>query len=160
MKILKPQHGHNGDTFRELVDLCESEGLCVVENSPDSFCWVDKPGSILLYDHPRIDDRPIPHFEIGLFGNTVPTCSDDRCIPWIFWGRRPRLIEELKKNYRRSYEDRNIKSIFLGKIENNVQLKNRSSYDWSGSIDLFDMPVLLGDVNTWPYTQEEYLEKL
>ncbi len=160
MKVLKPQSGHNGDTFRELVDLWESDGLCVVEESPDSFCWVDEPGKVLLYDHPRVDDRPIPFFEKGLFGNTVPTCSDNRCVPWIFWGRRPKLLESLKKGYRRSFDQRNISSIFLGKVENHVQLQNRSTFDWSDSIEFFSMPVMMGDTTKWPFTQEEYLEKI
>jgi len=158
--ILKPRQGHKGDSFRELLDIWESEGLCKLEDSPDGFCWVDKPGKILLYDHPRVDDRPVSPFEYGLFGNTIPNCADDRCKPWIFWGRKPKLIEKHKKEFRRSYQDRKIESIFLGKIENQVQLNNRSSHDWSDCIELFSMPVMMGDTNRWPYTQEEYLEKL
>ena len=71
MKIFKPKanHIHCGDTFRELVDIWFEQGLCEVETSPDLFCWANEPSDVLLYDVPRLDDRPIPHFRKGLFGN-------------------------------------------------------------------------------------------
>ena len=79
MRIFKPLEykdeqllgSHCGDTFRELVDMWKEAGYCTVEHSPNDFVWVDEPGDFILYDYPRIDDRPIPQFNYGLFGNFV-----------------------------------------------------------------------------------------
>ena len=158
MKILRPTQGHRGDSFREMLSIWESKGFCELVPSPDEFCWIGYHGGILLYDHPRIDDRKIPTFRLGLFGNTVPV--GDICLPWIFWARRPGLIEEYKNRYRRNFGDRRYQSIFLGKIENQIQLHKRTRDDWSGAVEYFKMPVMMGNRDRWPYTQGEYLEKL
>ena len=158
MKILKPTRGHRGDSFREILSIWESKGYCEIGPSSDEFCWVGCRGEIMLYDHPRIDDRKIPSFMFGLFGNTVPTC--DNCRPWVFWPRKPALVEKNKFSHRRNYDERKYKTIFLGKIENQIQLFNRTRSDWSQAIELFRMPVMMGNSDHWPYTPEEYLEKL
>ena len=170
MKILKPNArpyiegvvadiNHCGDTFRELVDIWKELGLCEVENSPDSFCWAGTHGDVILYDFPRLDDRPIPHFRKGLFGNTVP--DNPSCHAWIFWARSPRLLMEARKTPLLTYKEREIESIFLGKIENSVQDGNRRNRDWgSAGIELFHCPVDKPGPDYYPFTREEYLEKL
>ena len=158
MKILRPTHGHKGDSFREILKIWESKGLCTIGDSPDEFCWIGSQGEVLLYDYPRIDDRKISPFRFGLFGNTVP--NNPNCSPWVFWPRKPMLVEKNKFRFRRSYGERRYKSIFLGKIENQIQLYNRTRADWSGAVELFRMPVMMGNSDHWPYTPEEYLEKL
>ena len=170
MRIFKPMGGHAGDTFREVIDMWEEAGYCTVEPSPDNYVWAGQgPGDILLYDHPRIDDREppygvpwkgIPEFNAGLFGNTVP--KHEKIVPWIFWARRPKLLWERHNKGLPTYQNRHIESIFLGKVENQVQAAGRVNHDWSDAIELFSMPV---DNNgsmsgKWPFTQEEYLEKL
>ena len=170
MKIFKPNAkpyiegviadvNHCGDTFRELVDIWNEMGLCQVENSPDSFCWADEPGDIILYDFPRLDDRHIPPFKKGLFGNTVPDGPDFHA--WIFWARSPRRLMEARKSPLKTFKDREIESIFLGKIENNVQDGNRTNRDWgSAGIELFHCPWDRPGPDHYPFTREEYLEKL
>ena len=155
IRILKPTHGHGGDTFRQLLDMWGENGYCEIVKTNHPNCWVGNVGNILLYDFPRLDDRPIPEFKFALFGNTVPL--GDQISPWIFWGRKPRMIEERRK---RLSPDRDIESMFLGKVENHVQLHNRSRENWEDVVELFSMPVRLGDAtNTnYPYTQEEYLD--
>ena len=126
MIILKPNAGsHCGDTFRELVGIWEELNLCEVKDSPDDFCWINECGDILLYDLPRLDDRHIPKFRHGIFGNTVP--MHPNCHPWIFWARSPRRLMEARKTPLLGYADRDIESIFLGKIENDVQNQNRKN---------------------------------
>ena len=158
MKLIYTNRNRKDDTFRELISMWEESGFVEVVEGNDPFVWVDRVGGTLLYDHPRVDDRPIPEFENGLFGNTVPLC--DKCHSWIFWSRRPRLLEKSIEAGIPSYEERNTKSIFLGKVENHVQLNARTQVDWSKVVELFSMPVLIGDTQTYPYTQEEYLEKV
>jgi hypothetical protein len=163
MKILLPNGGsHCGDTFRELASLWSELKLCELEISPDDFCWANKHGDILLYDYPRLDDKLIPQFKKGLFGNTVPNCLN--CYPWIFWARSPCLLMKARQTPLLSYEDRSIESIFLGKIENGIQNNNRSKYDWSkAEIELFHCPRVppqLAGPNHYPFSKKEYLEKL
>jgi hypothetical protein len=165
MKLLKPNSykdeqlvgSHCGDTFRELVDLWQEAGYCTVEESPNDFVWVNEVGSIILYDYPRIDDRQIPHFQYGLFGNHVP--NHDRCLPWTFWARAPRLLESCRNSGIKSYEERNIESIFLGKIENSIQDDNRRNQDWSSAeVELFNCPVDKPGPDYYMYSQKEYLD--
>jgi len=165
MKILKPLKykdellvgSHCGDTFRELVDLWEEAGYCTVENSSNDFDWVDKVGGTILYDYPRIDDRQIPPFEHGVFGNFVP--DHERCVPWTFWARAPRLLESTRQRGIKTYEERDIESIFLGKIENGIQNENRRNQDWStAGVELFNCPVDKPGPDYYRYTQQEYLD--
>jgi hypothetical protein len=169
MILYKPTTGHAGDTFRELLDMWEESGYCTTETSPDRYVWVNRPGTIMLYDYPRLDIAPISKFEFGLFGNTVPpkeqaTDQHGPCWPpttsWIFWSRRPRMLEAEIARGIPPYKEREISSIFLGKVENNIQLQNRTQHDWSECVELFSMPVVLGNASHYPYTQEEYLQKV
>ena len=160
MKILIPDAGtHCGDTFRELVGIWKEWDLCEVESSPDDFCWAGTHGDVILYDYPRLDDRHVPSFNKGLFGNTVP--DHPSCHAWIFWARSPRRLLEARKKPLKPYKLREIESIFLGKIENNVQDGNRRNRDWgSAGIELFHCPVDRPGPDHYPFTKEEYLEKL
>lgn len=157
IKILKPKEGHD-NTFRELLDLWSENGFCTVEESADNFCWASNQGEILLYDYPRLDDREIPKFKFGLFGNTVPV--HEKTSPWIFWGRKPRQLEKARNKGILPYSERNIDSIFLGKIENPIQFHNRNQHDWSTAVEVFNCPTDKPGENYYKYTQQEYLEKL
>ena len=158
MLILKPfSDGHGGDTFREMLDLWKEHGLCDVKTSNVSNIWIEKPNNILLYDRPTMQwYHPIrDHFKYALFGNpkaTLPNSSS-----WIFWGRRPRLMEKIRlEEGIKPLEDRDIKSIFLGKIENNIQQKKRTNHDWSKSIEIVEMPIR----GQYKHSQYEYLQLL
>ena len=142
-------------TFRELTELWEENDLVDVKIGDTQNCWVGEVNNILLYDKPTLEwfNPTIDKYEFALFGNTVPNYPNSS--PWIFWGRRPRLMEKIKKE-RKRWDDRTIESIFLGKIENNIQLHKRTNIDWSNSIELFEMPVN----GEYKYTQEEYLKLL
>ena len=166
MIILKPKGSshcgpghHCGDTFRELADIWEELNLCKIEESPDNFCWANEHGNVLLYDLPRLDDRLIPPFKHGIFGNTVP--DHPKCHAWTFWARSPRLLMEARNKPLFPYESRSIESIFLGKIENNIQNANRKNQNWeNANIELFHCPVDTPGPDHYPFTKEEYLEKL
>lgn len=161
LKIFKPRGGtHNGkDTFRELLELWKEQQYCSIEDSPDDYVWVDSPGEILLYDYPRLDDRPLPRFRFGLFGNTVPERGN--CSPWIFWARRPRLLDQVRERTIPDFEDRAIVSIFLGRIEKNrIQKRNRKRFNWSkAGIEVFSCPKAKS-TTPYPYSKQEYLELL
>lgn len=149
---------HSGDSFRELVSLWAELGLVEVEQGPDIFVWAGEPGRILLFDYDRLDDREIPPFEAVLLGNTVVDCPV--CHPWILWARSPRLIREARTRSIPGLQERDIESVFLGKIENDVQARNRPQ-DWaSAGIELYHCPVDLPGPDHYMFTKQEYLEKL
>lgn len=151
---------HKRDTSRELIDIWKELNLCeVIEGEvEDYFLWANEPGEILLYEYDRWDMFPgLPiSWKKGLFGGMQhPNGS-----PWIYWGRRPKLLHEKVSIGLKSYEQREIESIFLGKIENGIQHQNRTSQEWSKAIQFFSMPIRMGDGFTWTYSQQEYLEHL
>jgi|TARA_R110000851_G_scaffold78423_1_gene173026 hypothetical protein len=151
---------HKGDTSRELVYLWKKKGLCeIVENEVDDvFLWVDEPNKILLYEYDRWDIYPgLPRrWQRGLFGGMQHPSG----LPWIYWGRHPRKLEAKIEGGIKIYDERDIESIFLGKVENHIQKKNRTTEPWSSVIEEFSMPIRLGDSFIWRYTQDEYLEKI
>jgi hypothetical protein len=158
-KIIVPHPSttdHSGDTFRELVDIWEEEGLCTKEYSfQTDLVWMNRIGDILLYDRPTLEWLGNRSYNFALFGNTVPTF--EKTSPWIFWGRRPKLMKKIiSEQGINPLEKRDIESIFLGKIENNIQESRRTNYDWSQSCEIFEMPIR----GAYKYSQYEYLELL
>ena len=127
MKILKPiSDNHSGDTFRQLLDMWGEHNLCEIIPTPYiPTVWVESVGNILLYDRPILDIMP-RSFKFGLFGNTVPKYG--KVSPWIFWGRKPRILEQFRKKDFKSYNERSITSIFIGKVENPIQLQKKNYY--------------------------------
>jgi hypothetical protein len=116
-----------------------------------------------LYDRPtqrQWDDKQT--YQLALFGNCAPPNPESgRQSVWGFWGRSPRSIEvvNLLGFNRLSYQLRLIKSVFLGKIENGVQYAHRTGVDWKSAVELFSMPIDHTGA-PYPFTQEQYLEKL
>lgn len=156
-------HTHAGDSFRETIDLWESHGLVQVEESPDPYIWFGNVGDILLYDRDTLQWlEPSLKYRVGLFGN--PNASDVHVnsfknVTWTYWGRRPGLLEDYHNKFaNKGYASRTIQSVFVGKIENEVQNKYRKTHDWSTCIELFEMPY--GKPGEYKYTQEEYLTLL
>ena len=109
---------HKGDTSRELIDMWEESNYCEVirDEVNDLFIWANEPNDVLLYEYDRHDVYPgLPdQWKTGLFGGMQ--CSDSRALPWIYWARRPKLLEEKIKKGILGYDDRDTESIFLGKI--------------------------------------------
>lgn len=151
---------HKGDTSRELIDMWEESGYCEVvrDQVDDFFIWANKPNDILLYEYDRFDVYPgLPEkWNKGLFGGMQ--YDHPNAFPWIYWGRRPRLLEEKINKGVKRYEERETESVFLGKVENPIQEGNRMGDNWFGVIEKFSLPVQMGDNLSWPYSQEEYLD--
>jgi len=149
---------HKGDTSRELLSMWEESGYCEVIDGEveDVFIWANAPGDVLLYEYDRWDVYPgtPPAWRKALFGGQ----QHPRGEPWIYWGRRPKILHAKVEQGIMRYADRTIESLFLGKVENSIQLKNRTFHDWSDSVSFFSMPVQMGDSFNWKYTQEEYLD--
>jgi hypothetical protein len=153
---------HKGDTSRELIDMWEESGYCEIvrDEVEDVFIWANSPNDILLYEYDRFDVYPhLPKvWNRGLFGGMQS--QDKRSVPWIYWARHPRKLEREIRKGLKSYEDRDIESVFLGRIENHVQFVNRTKENWESHVDLFSMPNVAGGIFKYPYTQDEYLETI
>jgi len=78
--------------------------------------------------------------------------------PWIFWTRKPMLLEKvLKQNGILKYDERKIESIFIGNFENSVQEKFRKTTD-SWDTVLSEYHCTKGQQHK--FSHEEYLIKL
>ena len=174
IKIFKPKNNHSngkwrhaGDTFREIIDMWSDAGYIEIIETDDAkdnesgSVWMYQKNDVLLYDRPNMNWLPnnMP-YKIGLFGNPVPPVSSEGQInvPWIFWGRSPRLVEKYSQTYI-PFDERTNPSIFVGNIENSVQKTHRMKYssdEWKDVIEIFEMTM----GNKHKYSHSEYLELL
>lgn len=155
---------HTNDSFRELVRIWEEkyEDLYVKEHNCQN---VFLEPNICLYDRPSnqwFNDEVNNAFYVLLGNNHVnkegKEIKHTNVAPWIFWARRPRLLENLLKIKKYlSYHERTLESVFIGNIENSVQNRYRNDgNDWSKYIKLFE----LTNGNKHIFTQEEYFDNL
>jgi len=152
--------GHKGDSFREMIDLWVESGFVERKEDPSlTHCFL---GDVLLYDRPtwawldKASDKE-KEYRVCLTGNPDPS-EKPRTRPWIFWPREPRLVEELSKGQRKTYEDRKDTMVFYGRIENQDQGKWRQDISgWKTVCAKFSM-----QEGKEPYVlnPREYLEAL
>jgi len=145
--------GHAGDSFRELAALWAERGYVTIQpTSSGHVTIVEGLKETLLYDRPNYDWLEAEPTEMPmLVGNPAPVTKSQR--PWIFWPRRPKLVEDLS-----GLDLPRTKSlVFYGRSENAVQLGHRTKEDWASVCDEF---VHVEGSNPYPFTQEEYLRKL
>ena len=154
--------GHKGDSFREMIDLWNEKGYIVRKEDPSlTHCWLGPPGTTLLYDRPTwdwLDKAPAleQNYKKCLTGNPDPS-NKPNAVPWIFWPRQPRLVEEFASLPRKSYVERPDMLVFYGRIENDTQRAWRDTDKWSKYCSKFSM-----QEGTEPYllNPREYLEAL
>jgi hypothetical protein len=170
-KALSGIHIHSGDSFREMIELWKEKNYIDVEYSDETpYVWYNKIGDVLMYDRDtnmwfnNDKQKGLMNYRLGLFGNCeCPGPLSElrtRQSVWSYWARYPKLLDEfLLSNKKKRFEERSIESIFLGKIENNIQMKNRTKYDWKSVIELFECPID-STGKSYKYSPIEYLEKL
>jgi hypothetical protein len=147
MRIIKPTiGGHDGSSFRELLDLWEERGYCEVvagppqrgasyssdPDSPEAKCWVNEMGDILLYDFPLLD-RLKNDYKMCLFSNTYAEGPKNK--KWIFWPKHSRLYDELKDSLRKTLPERRYRLGFIG-TPTTIQ-RNHLAQTWHEVCDLF-----------------------
>jgi len=161
-----PWH-HVNDSFRELLTLLSNKNpdLDIKLNTQSGHIWLNN--NILLYDRPTDDwfNDEIAKCHKMLLGNgdikTEGSQLQKRDVdvsPWIFWPRRPAILEKtLQEKDILDYDDRKIESVFIGNYENFVQQRFRQTQeDWNNTISEFHCTA----GTNHKFTQEEYLEKL
>ena len=159
--------GHSGDSFRELIDLWSEKGY--IERREDSsltHCWLNAVGSdgILLYDRPTwewLEKAPEKEktFSKCLTGNPIAS-EKPLCVPWIFWARHPKLVEDLAPILsQRKFIDRTDSLVFFGRVENSKQGEWRTDISgWQSLCSKFSMPI--GAKQPYAFSPKEYLEAL
>lgn len=155
---------HSGDSFREMARLWEDKGYVrIVEDKTLSHIWLNGIGNTLLYDRPTyewLDQSPVEEkrWRVALFGNPAPRGENAKA--WSFWPRRPELVEKLVKEgvCDKGFDTRSQRLVLYGKVENAIQKERRTGATWAAACSEFKMPI--GAEKAYPFTQEEYLQKL
>ena len=147
IKIIKPSiGGHDGSSFRELLDMWAEKGLCTVEmgpavrssdydedpDSPEAKCWIEKQGNILLYDFPILD-RLKNDYKMCLFSNMY--AEGEKNKKWIFWPRWSRFVDENKEALRNL--EKTERCVFVGRATNTA--RNSIAGYWSRACDVFSI---------------------
>jgi len=157
---------HKNDSFRELALLYHKNvSDCKVETIDSGHCWLGN--NIVLYDRPTHEwfNNELMSSSMILLGNgdikkegNVLQTNKLNVKPWIFWPRRPILMETfLQKNPRKLYHERTCDSIFIGNIENSVQNRFRNTeHNWKDVLSEYHCT----NGTKHKFTQNEYLEKM
>ena len=147
VKIIKPSiGGHDGSSFRELLDMWFERGYCKIEqgptqrsqgyredaDSPEAKCWVEEQGNVLLYDFPILD-RLKNEYKQCLFSNTYKEGEGNK--KWIFWPKYSRLYDKSKYDLRNT--EKAHKCCFVGTPTNTK--RNRLSGYWSQMCDVWSL---------------------
>lgn len=160
---------HNNDSYRELPILMKLQNKDVDIKFDDKtiHCWLEP--NILTYDRPTLEwcNQEITTSSLMLLGNGDVNVEGQQLKskipnlnikPWIFWPRKPMLLEKvLKQNGILSHDERNNESIFIGNFENSVQEKFRKTTD-SWETVLTEYHCTKGQQHK--FSHEEYLMKL
>jgi hypothetical protein len=164
---LKGMGNHKDDSYRELPLLMKIKNkdvdLKFKENS--IHCWLEP--NILLYDRPTLEwcNNELSKSSLLLLGNGSMVVEGKilqdnglKVIPWIFWPRRPMIVEKLlKKNGIFKYSERKTNCIFIGNFENSTQQKFRkTNHNWESVLDVYHCT----EGQKHKFTQEEYLMQL
>jgi len=170
IKIPKqPQMGiwrHANDSFRKLAMLLSKHNPDIkIELTDNGHCWLAP--NVLLYDRPTREwfNNDLTNTSMILLGNgsmeeegKILKQNNLNILPWIFWPRRPFILEKiLDNNPRLSFDERTCESIFIGNFENSVQQKYRqTTHNWESVLSEYHCT----KGTAHKFTQQEYLMKL
>ena len=149
-------HSHKGDSFREIVKEWGRLKLANIIETSEPFIWWNEIGDTLLYDRPTLEwlDKSPQNYKSALFGNNLLQTAN--CYPWIFWARHPLNLEKLEIM---PFNKRHFSSVFIAKVENEVQAGFRDPKKWKSHIEFFDLIIEVGG-KPYKYTNAEYLDLL
>lgn len=163
---MKGKFSHNNDSYRELslmLKLKNKDVELIFHNN--GHCMIEP--NIITYDRPNLTwvDTSFISSPLVLLGNgDINTDGKEmqkkniNVKPWIFWPRRPMVLEKvLREKGKLNYDERKISSIFIGNFENSTQQKFRqTNHNWKSALDEYHCTA--GQKHK--FTQEEYLMKL
>lgn len=166
--VIKIPENQHTDSFRELAVLIgEKNKNVTLLKTNEKHCWLSP--NILLYDRPTLEwcDQNVKNASLFLLSNgnvvneekNIKKYGNMKVLPWIFWPRRPRLLEQfLRQNEIPDYVNRSVGCIFIGNIENTTQDKYRSPFikQWTEAVDIFECTY----GRHHKYTAIQYLQKI
>jgi hypothetical protein len=129
-------YNHANDSFRILPYLYKNHVNDVdVKINNTTHCWIEP--NILLYDRPILKwiDNEVSSSSLLLLGNgdvniegkEITAKCGIKVKPWIFWARRPDILENILNNKGiLDYDERINESIFIGNYENSIQEQFRN----------------------------------
>ena len=158
-----PHFRHANDSYRMYPRLWQKQNMDVVmeENPHRQNCWLGN--AVMMYDRPTLQwmNEESKVASMILMGNggkdeikTIQTKYNTNVKSWIFWPRDIGVYLETRTN--KTYDERNVGSIFIGNFENPVQQKHRQSGDWSGVIEEFH----LTGGHKHLFTKQQYVQKI
>lgn len=144
---------HKDDSFREIVLEWGKRGLVNVIRSNEPYIWWGQKNDILLYDWDTFMwyNKYTPKYNIMLCGNEKKDLKNSST--WIYWAKHACNLENLNVV---PLSERQITSIFVGRIENEVQAQYRHN-DWKKYIEIFDILVAKEGL-PYKYTNKEYID--
>ena len=167
----QPQTGiwaHPNDSFRELAVLLQAlhRSDLIVEHSPLVRNVFLEP-TVLLYDRDTLQwfDQDAQQAHLVYLGNNDMSVEGVQLAahginvrPWIYWARRPMILETLiaRGLGSKGYGERSIMSLFIGNIENSVQAAHRTTQDWGSYVERY----VCTRGTKHAFTPKEYLEQL
>lgn len=170
LKIPKqPMQGlfsHKNDSYRELAIILKTKNKDVdVIFHNNGHCMIEP--NIITYDRPTLTwaNQDLVKSPLVLLGNGSMNVegkqlqnSKVNVKPWIFWPRRPMVLEKvLREKGKLNYDERKITSIFIGNFENSTQQKFRqTNHNWKSVLDEYHCTA----GQSHKFTQQEYLMKL
>lgn len=155
MKIYKARTSW-ADSFPELLSMWQESGYCEIIQTEGKFTWANEVGDALLHEHDRVSE--LPKWNVALFANQIHESQD--ASPWIYWARHPRNLENVIDEGILNFDERDIESIFLGKVENPIQGEARTKYDWSTCVKEFSMPIEMWRPGNYKLSNIDYLKKI
>ena len=149
-------HSHKGDSFRETVKEWGRLKLANIIETSEPFIWWNEIGDTLLYDRPTLEwlDKSPQNYKSALFGNN--SLQTANCYAWIFWARHPLNLQKLEIV---PFNKRHFSSVFIAKVENEVQAGFRDPKKWKSHIEFFDL-IIEEAGKPYKYTNTEYLDLL
>jgi hypothetical protein len=155
--------------FYDIVLEWYQRGWINLRFSEGSYFWWGQEGEVLLFERDLIinlqdgkknpprwrGDVPYKH---AFFANQYHLPSA-RHHTLTYWGYAPVLLEELRRQGRRSWEERSIGSLFAGSIENETQAYFRQRFhDWGELIEVYACADKLHRGEASPYPLAAYME--
>ena len=145
---------HADDSFRELAVITGERLNDLVVMRAENITLPRLGKTICMYDRPqkRWMTQEVDQSLKVFVGNMDATLMDSKFSPWIFWPRKPRVLEKFLEG---PQPPKDIESVFIGNIENSVQAEHRDT-KWCDVIQEFH----LTNGHKHLFTQEEYLTKM
>jgi len=165
LKFFIPVDLSKCNIFRTYLAFWEARGIVKTFLYDGDFVWMEGIGQFLFWPWPKIyhvidgrliDSRNI-ECRVKIYANEIPNPPRDdyatAVVPSFFWARQPGRVEQANREML-NFDQRDVRSVFLGKLHNPEQSKFRQG-DFSRVIEVYHISK---KDEPYPFTSEEYLD--